>query len=709
VGILRIAVRIIKISWRAITRAMKFGLYALLLAAVIMVSGNLFFHAPRTVPHRALSPNAAACKDGSDKGWRVLAESKGGQVPNDELSAIGVRGEEWRAKFACVVQRHVMPGYRASDGSIRDLTYDFGFIEFREDGKPYALREPCDPTKERYCQEEGYGPVRLSSKTQLDAVLASLGSAGPHYVMVFVHGWRNDASIGNANVAEFREYAAHVARFIEDRAALNPSHQKPHLTAIFVGWRGARTDETWLRKKFGAIGEWFGDFFAILTLFDRKPVSETIAPAVLAGLRAIESKLGLSRQIPTLDFIPRDNTNKMIVFGHSLGGNLLITALRDDLVKKVDLHKPGTYMQPVLGDLVVLINPAAEASKWIDIQRAVWEHLAMSDAERRTADEYRASHEYFRQDQAPLVVSVTAARDWPPGGRRETDCFSLSSKTIEEEANSRTVLSEGFQYDWATYDLFPLFKGDLRPLADTVERLSLGVDPHDACDKTPVSLIRRIGTYPAVWLSWLLRVLPFMQTDPEQTRTIGHIDPPRAPRGTLEQDYFTGHPFGTTHELRGIDPANQRVVRRTTGKGSISTEVPLKYEEVTSREAACPTATAWLLRARQETERRYGGHGTFWDSACAGSHAPALEFKHGFRGAGTAPITRANDPFWNVRAFDTALARHDGYMLSSFICAMNQLVLDDPGGISHDEVAGAAGDASSSLTTPGPTSDCPEM
>lgn len=30
-----------------------------------------------------------------------------------------------------------------------------------------------------------------------------------------------------------------------------------------------------------------------------------------------------------------------------------------------------------------------------------------------------------------------------------------------------------------------------------------------------------------------------------------------------------------------------------------------------------------------------------------------------------------------MRAFDTALARHDGFMLSSFICAMNQLVMDD--------------------------------
>ena len=56
--------------------------------------------------------------------------------------------------------------------------------------------------------------------------------------------------------------------------------------------------------------------------------------------------------------------------------------------------------------------------------------------------------------------------------------------------------------------------------------------------------------------------------------------------------------------------------------------------------------------------------------------SPALRFVHGFGEAGMAPITRATGPFWNMRAFDDALARHDGYLLTSFICAMNQLVLD---------------------------------
>ena len=80
-----------------------------------------------------------------------------------------------------------------------------------------------------------------------------------------------------------------------------------------------------------------------------------------------------------------------------------------------------------------------------------------------------------------------------------------------------------------------------------------------------------------------------------------------------------------------------------------------------------------------------GEDGAFWDSevlappepGVPGQGRPTAEFIHGLRLTGIAPITEANDPFWNVRAFDNALSRHDGYRLTSLICAMNQLVMDD--------------------------------
>ena len=676
---------------RAVWGFVKVSVTVALTLFMVVVSGNLVFHAQRGIPYRALSADTPACKDGIEKGWDILSQNGPGRTPNSEWSAIDRDGQQWRTNFACVVQRHTIPNYKAQDGTPRTLSYNLAFIEFREDGKPYAIREHCTQD-EANCEDEGFGKVKPTGKNQLDAVVANLNPKVPNYVMVFVHGWRNDASIGNENVADFRQYAAHAARFIEDRAASPNDAAKPVVTAIFVGWRGARTDETWLRRKLGTFGDWMGGFFAVGTLFDRKPVSEAIAPSVLAGLRAIENRLKIAHEFESADAVPPENPNKMIVFGHSLGGDLLITALNRELVKKVVQHTPGTLMQPVLGDLVVLINPAAEAGKWMDIQRAVWQRMAISIAERRTLPEYEAAHQFFQPHQAPVIVSVTAARDWPPGGRRETDCFQFSSEeNAKQQEKAQVVLNEGFQYDWATYDLFPFFKGDFRPAADTLERLALKTDPHDACDRTSVSWWRRTATFPIVALSWFLRVAPFMQTDPEQTRTIGHLDPPRAPRGSFQNEYFPGSPFGTTHELRGIEPSTSRTEQKTVGAGATTQELPLTYLEVISPQAACPRANGWLFRARQETLRsEHCGHGVSWDSALAGARAPALQFRHGFRSAGITPITRANDPFWNIRAFDTALVHHDGYMLSSFICSMNQLVMDDPGDVASLIPAGQA-------------------
>lgn len=673
-----IAVTVVARLWRNLWLCVGLLGCAVIAAVAFIIVANTLFHSQRDVPYRALDPRTAACTEGAQDGWDVLDRPvAAGYVPNDEWAAIDTLGATWKAKLSCAIQRHVLNG-APSIG--RPLVYDLAFVEFQEDGKPYALRDPCvtgDSVSERNCVDEGYGLVRKGSDSQLGVLLDRLREPGPQYVIVFIHGWRHDASIGDENVGDLRQYAAHAARFVADRAATNPGSAAPRVTAVYIGWRGARTDENWLTRKWGSFGSLIGTISAAVTLFDRKPVSEAIAPSVLAGLRAIEQTIGIADPLPLASDTPRPTASRMIVFGYSLGGNLLATALQDDLIKKVTLHEPKKTMLPALGDLVVLINPASEATKWTAIQRAVWRRMATSASERRPIDDYSASHRFFRVDQRPIAVSVTAARDWPPGGRRELDCAPLSAEARSRVEESRALVRMPL-YDWATYDLFPFFKLDARPVADTIARVATRRDPHDACDTTQLSKTRAILSAPLLGVSELLRVLPFQETDPEQTRTIGNLDPPRAPRGRLRNDYVSARPFGTTHELRG--PTVPLAFRKQSdGKdGQPRREIPVDYDEISGPAAACPVATGWLSKAREAKVRDDpASHGTFWRSDGAGDSRPALQFVHGFINAGIAPITRANDPFWNMRAFDTALARHDGYMLSSFICAMNQLVLDE--------------------------------
>jgi len=48
-------------------------------------------------------------------------------------------------------------------------------------------------------------------------------------------------------------------------------------------------------------------------------------------------------------------------------------------------------------------------------------------------------------------------------------------------------------------------------------------------------------------------------------------------------------------------------------------------------------------------------------------------------------ITVANDPFWNVRALDSAVAEHNNYVSYPLWCALNQIVLDDIVTVTHHD------------------------
>ena len=587
---------------------------------------------------------------------------------NDERLVIAkaTPDEAWGERFQCVIQTHAIPADVVAvsqapnaETQKRSLHYHLAFLEFSESGVPYALKHPTPDSMPRH-------PIG-----QLEALTDHLKLQKTNYVIVFAHGWRHDASIGDGNVADLRVYAAHAARFFADRCeeaktSGNEAEKytcETEVTGVYIGWRGARVDEKKLTRWFSWLGAQWGSLAAIPTLFDRKPVSEQVGPSVVTALQEVDRAL------------KSDLNNKMIVFGHSLGGNLFATALKDAFVKAVHRHDPGTNLVSPIGNLVVLINPASEAANWTAIQRAVWERIAYRPSDKSKGSTVLDGHRFFLREQRPVMISVTAARSWPPGGIRAEDCQALnkneSSRALLKK--SEQMADQGVEYDWATYDLFPAFKSDFRPVAGTIFRMSAQFagsgTPDNPCSTKKGPLILRRLAIPATWIASLLRNLPFMNTDQEQSHTIGNLDPPRPSVGDLTTSYLPGRPFGTTHQLQGYE---------TTGK-----EKPIAYASIgIAKESYCSRATNWLWRARNYLKAQ---NGTFWDSNALetidnqgfGGTAPAAEFTHGFSDAGMAAITRANDPFWNIRAFDNALAKHDGYMLSSFICAMNQLVMDN--------------------------------
>ena len=568
----------------------------------------------------------------------------------------------------------------------KELEYYLGFLEFKEDGEPYSLVRSvadsdgpltADQPKELPTEHEDGPPI-----SQLDVLRRHL-SKGSNYVVVFAHDWRHDARIGDDNVADLRHYTAHVARFLNERCKMEQRYCDTKVTGVYIGWRGARVDEPKLKHYFGrVVGGYLGTFAASTTLFDRKAVSERVAPGAISAIRALEETLspigGDGRPKP------KAATNKMIVFGEGLGANIFASGLKGELIKLVRRHSPGRHLPSALGDLVVLINPASEASNWTDVQREVWNRIAFNTNGETPIDQVSADHQYFPVDQKPVVLSVTAGPAFPASGLRDGDCEWLTLDVNDRHKSEREMLrkniskseamfADRIDYDWITHDLFPVFKLDLGPIAQTFDRWSARIEGRlplsQSCKETyRRGLATSLQSAPLRLLSELALDLPFQNSNPEYSRTIGNLDPPRSVAGTLAQIPNSTVPFGITHVI--------------SGKPERETDQYHSYSTLADANIQCPPANHWLTRARLNPSLR---NGMFWDSdqlAPPASDAlnerpPAARFVHGFNPDGTAAITRANDPLWNMRAFDHAFARRDGYRLTSFICAMNQLVMDD--------------------------------
>lgn len=659
---------------------------------------------PKDRAYRDIDPDVSFCRQGLEKGWTILADqgrahigefmqaNDGGWAdPSDDEDAAVAKDPEWDRRFRCALQHHVVPATKPGG---RPLDYYLGFLELKEDGEPYALVSANAGTSdieidaamlqhaaETEMREQHMGASQVRPiQSQLDVLKQHLAT-GSNFVLVFIHGWRHDAQVGDTNVADLRLYAAHAVRFIRQRCPAEPLYCDMKVTAIYVGWRGARVDEPGLRRLFGNwLGGLIGTVSAGTTLFDRKPVSESVAPGAISALRSLEAVLA-----PTG---PSDQRyNRMLVVGHSLGGNMLATGLKDDLIKMVRRHQPGTLMPPVLGDLVVLVNPAAEATKWTSIQREVWTRTAFhTDASTPTATVI-ADNNFFPDRQKPVVVSITAALAFPAGGLRAGDCawiglhlndrFKAARERIREKlAATASMFDSGVDYDWATHDLFPTFKFDFRPASAYLDRLAAhfeGIQPAGQGCETPrpPGLLASLETLPLRGLAVVLGTFPFQVTAPEESHTIGNLDPPRPATGVLADALPPAAPFGTTHEL--------------LGHHAVGIEPHHPYATLADAPIDCPLSNRWLIRARAAQKAQYG---LFWDSDILGAEElgvvgqgpPTAQFLHGLELTGMAPITRANDPFWNMRAFDNALSRHDGYRLTSFICAVAQLVLDDTTG-----------------------------
>jgi hypothetical protein len=274
----------------------------------------------------------------------------------------------------------------------KEPSFDVGIIEFTEEGFVNSAQESK--------------VMKLVDDT-VDA--APKGTI----LVVFAHGWHHACRTCDDNLTCFRR--------VMNELALDEAHGKHRrVVGVYLAWRGRVFENEQL------------DY---ATIWNRKPVAEHIGRT---GAKEVLFKL---HEAWARHATPGDQHPVIMVsVGHSLGGAMLLSAIRGRLTGNIDdiIHPGHTGVYRVIraagerhhaetrkalrarfGDLVVLVNPAVEAARYGEFDNDLRDvrTLTESDAELRAHRMPPDKNKPYDDAQLPvmLTISSTNTADWPNG------------------------------------------------------------------------------------------------------------------------------------------------------------------------------------------------------------------------------------------------------------------------------------------------------
>lgn len=223
-------------------------------------------------------------------------------------------------------------------------SHDIAFAEFSERGNAFS--------------DQAIAMVLDKVKTQAEAQGVVL--------VVFIHGWKHNASETDSNVRDFKDAMQTMSGILE-KTFKDEKLRSRRLVGVYVGWRGASITLPILEE---------------LTFWDRKAVAEELGSG------------GITRLLLDLDRITAGSANNvMVVIGHSFGGAIVVRAMADVLTERVTNRGPDGRAR-TFGDGVLVLNPAVEANQALPIVEA-------------------ALQQPYVPNQLPLFISLSSDADWP--------------------------------------------------------------------------------------------------------------------------------------------------------------------------------------------------------------------------------------------------------------------------------------------------------
>lgn len=269
--------------------------------------------------------------------------------------------------------------------------------------------------------DQGWLWDRKQADAVVDRLLAKDALESGLLMVVYVHGWRHNASFGDDNVASFRETLRRIHAF-ERLASQGEGRPERKVAGIYVGWRGLSADL---------------EPFTTLSFWDRKNTADKIGHGALTDLLVRLEEVQLSHLAIYDAGKGRLARSKLIVVGHSFGGEMVYSALSQILIDRfsgVDAEEPQTF-----GDLVILVNPAFEAARFTPLR------------------DLAGVRKWYPDGQLPLVAIFTSESDQATGvafpiGRWFSTLFENYRDKEQKVADRRTV---GHFEPYRTHELRP--------------------------------------------------------------------------------------------------------------------------------------------------------------------------------------------------------------------------------------------------------------
>lgn len=312
----------------------------------------------------------------------------------------------------------------------KDDEYMLGFIEINDQGQ-------------------------MRDRAQMSAILDhyyTVAAQDSLLITVYVHGWQHNASPDDSNVASFSGYLQKLS-LVEADLAKRQNRPPRKIAGVYVGWRGQSVEIPGLN---------------LITFWERKSTALDVG---YLGITELFLKLEEISNVRNSWSPPIKS--RLIIMGHSFGGQAVYGATAQILASRfIDSREYKTVQDDAkgFGDLVVLLNPAFEALRYLPLH-----------------DLSNSRCSYF-ESQRPRLAILTSETDYAtklafPAGRFMSTMFEAYG-TIERTFCSgkhkrELVLDEG-DADRTTVGHFdPLISHELTPV---LVAESLSIEAYDNID-----------------------------------------------------------------------------------------------------------------------------------------------------------------------------------------------------------------------------------